>query len=116
VDVQPGVKRGVEATPLVVDGISTSPHRGAVVHAIDVRTGKRLVSFDPKSRRARGKGGAATLSNRGVALQRQGLRRLVRRRLIRSTPPRQGLGERPLLDRTRPYTITARRAWSAARS
>ena len=36
--------RGVEATPLVVDGIMYVTASWSVVHAVDVRTGKRLWS------------------------------------------------------------------------
>jgi quinohemoprotein ethanol dehydrogenase len=39
--------RGVEATPLVVDGIMYQTASWSVVHAIDARTGKRIWSFDP---------------------------------------------------------------------
>src|SRR5438445_10124075 len=50
--------RGVEATPLVVDGIMYVTASWSVVHAIDARTGKRLWSYDPKGGRAKGdKGG-----------------------------------------------------------
>ena len=40
--------RGVEATPLVVDGIMYVTASWSMVHAIDARTGKRLWTFDPK--------------------------------------------------------------------
>ena len=40
--------RGVEATPLVVDGVMYLTASWSIVHAIDVRTGKRLWIFDPK--------------------------------------------------------------------
>src|SRR5262249_9708769 len=40
--------RGVEATPLVVDGIMYESASWSVVHAIDVRTGKRIWMYDPK--------------------------------------------------------------------
>ena len=40
--------RGVEATPLVVDGIMYVSASWSIVHAIDVRTGQRLWTFDPK--------------------------------------------------------------------
>src|SRR6195256_4892592 len=39
--------RGVEATPLIVDGIMYVSASWSVVHAIDVRTGKRIWTYDP---------------------------------------------------------------------
>ncbi|HEX4416838.1 MAG TPA: PQQ-dependent dehydrogenase, methanol/ethanol family [Kofleriaceae bacterium] len=60
--------RGVESTPLVVDGIMYVTASWSVVHAIDVRTGKRLWSFDPKVPRSMGEKGCCDVVNRGVAL------------------------------------------------
>jgi quinohemoprotein ethanol dehydrogenase len=60
--------RGVEATPLVVDGVMYVTASWSVVHAIDVRTGKRLWSFDPKVPRSVGEKGCCDVVNRGVAL------------------------------------------------
>jgi quinohemoprotein ethanol dehydrogenase len=60
--------RGVEATPLVVDGIMYVTASWSVVHAIDVRTGKRLWTFDPKVPRSFGEKGCCDVVNRGVAL------------------------------------------------
>ncbi|MBO9646198.1 MAG: PQQ-binding-like beta-propeller repeat protein, partial [Pseudacidovorax sp.] len=60
--------RGVEATPLVVDGVMYVTASWSVVHAIDVRTGQRLWSFDPQVDRAKGYRGCCDVVNRGVAL------------------------------------------------
>lgn len=60
--------RGVEATPLVVDGVMYVTASWSVVHAVDVRTGKRLWSFDPQVDRAKGYKGCCDVVNRGVAL------------------------------------------------
>jgi quinohemoprotein ethanol dehydrogenase len=46
--------RGVEATPVVIDGVMYVTASWSIVHAIDVRTGKRLWVFDPKVDRAYG--------------------------------------------------------------
>ncbi|MDO8778703.1 MAG: PQQ-dependent dehydrogenase, methanol/ethanol family, partial [Burkholderiaceae bacterium] len=40
--------RGVEATPLVVDGIMYVSASWSIVHAIDVRSGKKIWTFDPQ--------------------------------------------------------------------
>ena len=46
--------RGVEATPVVVDGIMYQTASWSVVHAIDARTGKKLWSYDPGVDREKG--------------------------------------------------------------
>jgi quinohemoprotein ethanol dehydrogenase len=60
--------RGVEATPLVVDGIMYVTAPWSIVHAIDVRTGKRLWTYDPQVRRDLGYKACCDVVNRGVAL------------------------------------------------
>jgi len=60
--------RGVEATPIVVDGIMYQTASWSVVHAIDARTGKRIWSFDPGVDREKGYKGCCDVVNRGVAL------------------------------------------------
>ena len=60
--------RGVEATPLVVDGIMYVTASWSVVHAVDVRTGRKIWSYDPKVDRAKGFRGCCDVVNRGVAL------------------------------------------------
>src|SRR5690606_7923043 len=62
--------RGVEATPLVVDGIMYVSASWSIVHAIDARTGKRLWTYDPKVPREAGYRGCCDVVNRGVALYR----------------------------------------------
>jgi PQQ-dependent dehydrogenase (methanol/ethanol family) len=60
--------RGVEATPVVVDGVMFVSASWSIVHAIDVRTGKRLWVYDPKVDRAAGYKGCCDVVNRGVAV------------------------------------------------
>lgn len=60
--------RGVEATPVVIDGIMYVTASWSVVHALDVRTGKRLWTFDPKVNKADGYKGCCDVVNRGVAV------------------------------------------------
>jgi len=62
--------RGVEATPLVVDGIMYVTASWSIVHAIDVRTGQRLWTFDPQVPREMGYRGCCDVVSRGVALHR----------------------------------------------
>ena len=60
--------RGVEATPVVVDGIMYQTASWSVVHAIDARIGKKLWSFDPGVDREKGYKGCCDVVNRGVAV------------------------------------------------
>ena len=46
--------RGVEATPIVVDGIMYVTAPWSIVHAIDARTGEKIWTFDPQSPRDEG--------------------------------------------------------------
>jgi quinohemoprotein ethanol dehydrogenase len=60
--------RGVETTPIVVDGVMYVTGPWAIVHAIDARTGKRLWTFDPKTPRRIGRAACCDVVNRGVAI------------------------------------------------
>ena len=60
--------KGVEATPVVVDGIMYVTATWSIVHAIDVRTGARIWTYDPKVPREIGYKGCCDTVNRGVAL------------------------------------------------
>jgi outer membrane protein assembly factor BamB len=62
--------RGVEATPLVVDGLMYVTASWSIVHAIDARTGKARWVYDPKVPREIGFKGCCDVVNRGVALHR----------------------------------------------
>jgi quinohemoprotein ethanol dehydrogenase len=64
---------GVEATPIVVDGIMYVTAPWAIVSAIDARTGQNLWTFDSQSPRGEGYKLCCDVVNRGVRLQRQGL-------------------------------------------
>src|SRR6516162_3644577 len=61
-------ERGIEATPVVVDGIMYQTAPWSVVHAIDARTGKRIWTFDPEVDRHKSYRGCCDVVNRGVAL------------------------------------------------
>jgi len=63
-----GTKRGVEATPLVVDGIMYLTGPWSLVFAIDARTGELLWKYDPKVSKKTGKIACCDVVNRGVAL------------------------------------------------
>src|ERR1700733_4840948 len=63
-----GTTRGLEATPLVEDGIIYTSGNWSVVYAIDAKTGKVRWTFDPKVQRARAYFICCDVVNRGVAL------------------------------------------------
>lgn len=63
-----GTTRGIEATPLVVDGIMYISGPWSLVYAIDVRKGALLWTFDPKVPREYGEKACCDVVNRGVAL------------------------------------------------
>ena len=61
-------RRGVEATPIVVDGIMYATASWSVVHALDAVTGEELWVYDPEVDPAWGYKGCCDVVNRGVAI------------------------------------------------
>ncbi|WP_426441332.1 PQQ-dependent dehydrogenase, methanol/ethanol family [Bradyrhizobium genosp. P] len=61
-------ERGIEATPVVVDGIMFQTGPWSIVHAIDAHTGKKIWSFDPGVNRGEAYKGCCDVVNRGVAV------------------------------------------------
>jgi quinohemoprotein ethanol dehydrogenase len=101
--------RGVEATPLVVDGIMYVSASWSIVHAIDARTGRRIWTFDPKVAREAGYKGCCDVVNRGVALHQGKVfvgaydGRLI---ALDAATGRTVWEKDTIIDRSRPYTIT----------
>jgi len=101
--------RGVQATPIVVDGVMYVTAPWSIVHAIDVRSGEKLWVYDPEVPREYGEKGCCDVINRGVAVY--GGKVFVGSfdgRLI-ALDARSGEREwevDTLIDRSRPYTIT----------
>ncbi len=101
--------RGVESTPLVVDGIMYVTASWSVVHAVDARTGKRLWTYDPKVDREKGYKGCCDVINRGVALYKGKVYvgaydgRLI---ALDAATGKVAWEKDTLIDRSRPYTIT----------
>lgn len=65
-----GTARGLEATPLVENGVIYSTGEWSVVYALDARSGAVLWTYDPKVPRARARSICCDVVNRGVALYR----------------------------------------------
>ncbi len=60
--------RGVEATPLVKDGVMYTTSAWSIVYAFDAKTGKQLWTYDPKVPKDHDKYVCCDVVNRGVAL------------------------------------------------
>jgi len=63
-----GTERGVEATPLVADGVLYVSAPWSLLHALDAATGEHLWSYDPQVPRAYARHICCGVVNRGVAL------------------------------------------------
>jgi quinohemoprotein ethanol dehydrogenase len=63
-----GTTRGMEASPLVVDGIMYLTGPWSMVYAVDVRKGEVIWTFDPEVPKEYGEKGCCGVVNRGVAL------------------------------------------------
>ncbi len=59
--------RGLEATPIIVDGVMYATGSWSVVFALDARTGKLLWKWDPQAPRSYGARACCDVVNRGVA-------------------------------------------------
>lgn len=62
------LKRGHEATPIVVDGVLYATGSWSVVFALDAKTGEELWRFDPEVPKAVGAKACCDVVNRGVAV------------------------------------------------
>ncbi len=100
--------RGLEATPLVVDGVLFTTGSWSVVFAIDARTGRQLWRYDPQVPRETGPKGCCDAVNRGVALFKDKVYvgtfdgRLIALDATSGEP----VWEVVTVDRSKPYTIT----------
>ena len=60
-------RRGIEATPLVIDGVMYVTGAWSIVYALDARTGEALWVYDPQVPREYGRYACCDAVNRGVA-------------------------------------------------
>jgi len=63
-----GTKRGIQTTPIVVDGILYATGPWSVVYAIDARDGKMLWTYDPEVPREKSTNFCCGVINRGLAI------------------------------------------------
>ncbi len=103
-----GTTRGLQASPIVVDGTMYTTGTWSVVYALDAKTGRELWKYDPEVPRAWGRYLCCDAVNRGVAVWKGALYlgtidgRLVS--LDAKTGARRW--EVNTIDRTKPYSIT----------
>jgi len=105
---QTKTKRGLEATPLIVDGVMYTTGTWSVVYAIDARTGKELWKYDPEVPGAYGAKACCDVVNRGLAVYKGRVysATLDGRLVALDGETGEPVWEVVTVDRKRPYTIT----------
>lgn len=63
-----GTSRGIEATPIIHDGIMYVTSTWNIVHALDARTGAKIWEFDPEVDKEQAAYACCDVVNRGVAI------------------------------------------------
>ncbi len=63
-----GVSRGIEATPIIHDGVMYVTGSWNIVHALNAKTGAPIWSFDPEVDKSRASVMCCDIVNRGVAI------------------------------------------------
>ena len=104
-----GDTRGLEATPIVVDGRLFTTGNWGIVHALDAKTGKEIWSFDPKVPGHWARYGCCDIVNRGVAVWKGNVyvASFDGRLIALDGETGKKIWEVNTIDRERPYTITA---------
>lgn len=100
--------RGLEATPIVRDGVMFTTGAWSIVYAIDARTGKKIWKYDPKVPGAWGRKGCCDIVNRGVAVWGDAVYSATFDGRLIALDVKTGelLWERNTVDRTKSATIT----------
>ena len=103
-----GTTRGLQATPLVIDGRLYATGVWSVVYALDAKTGRELWRYDPQVPRAWGRYACCDAVNRGVAAWGDALFVGTLDGRLVSLDARTGRKrwEVNTIDRSKPYTIT----------
>ncbi|NJN50561.1 MAG: PQQ-dependent dehydrogenase, methanol/ethanol family [Gammaproteobacteria bacterium] len=103
-----GSKRGMEATPIVVDGVMYVTAAWSKVFALDAATGQEIWRYDPKVAGAKGRDACCDVVNRGVAVygERVYVGALDGRLIALERKSGQPVWSVQTTDTTKPYTIT----------
>ena len=101
--------RGLEASPIIVDGKLFTTGSWSVVFAIDARSGKQLWKWDPKVPGAYGQRACCDVVNRGVAVYKGKVYvgTLDGRLVALDAETGKLLWQVVTVDQKKPYTITA---------
>ena len=103
-----GTDRGLEASPIVVDGIMYTSGSWSVVFANDARTGELIWQFDPKVPKAWGVNACCDVVNRGVSVWkgRVYVGTIDGRLIALDAATGEVAWDVNTIDKTKPYTIT----------
>ncbi|MBW2294279.1 MAG: PQQ-dependent dehydrogenase, methanol/ethanol family [Deltaproteobacteria bacterium] len=103
-----GTTRGLEATPIVVDGVLYTTLTWSVVLALDARTGTVIWRYDPKVPKDVGRKACCDVVNRGVAVHegRVFVGTLDGRLIALDAKDGKQLWEVVTVDQSKNYTIT----------
>ncbi|MBT5158052.1 MAG: PQQ-binding-like beta-propeller repeat protein, partial [Rhodobiaceae bacterium] len=102
--------RGLEASPIVVDGIMYMTSSWSVVYAVDATTGEEIWSYDPEVPGDWARKACCDVVNRGVAVYEGAVYLATLDGYLVSLNAETGeeiWRVNTLIDRKRPYTITA---------
>ena len=100
--------RGVEATPIIVDGIMYVTGAWSIVYALDAKTGKELWVYDPKVSGEDAAKGCCDVINRGVAIHEGKVIVGVFDGRLEALDGKSGklIWSTLTVDKSKPYTIT----------
>ncbi len=104
-----GDTRGLEASPIVVDGRLFTTGNWGIVHALDAKTGKEIWSYNPEVPGHWARYGCCDIVNRGVAVWegKVYVASFDGRLIALDAETGKKIWEVNTIDRERPYTITA---------
>lgn len=100
--------RGIEATPIVHNGVMYATSSWSILHAVDARTGKELWVYDPGADKSVGVDACCDVVNRGVAIKDGVLFLGVIDGRLEAINAKTGkrIWSTQTVDRSRPYTVT----------
>jgi len=103
-----GLKRGHEATPIVIDGVLYITGSWSHVFAVDARTGKEIWHYDPKVNPLDGRKACCDVVNRGVAFYKGKVYVGVLDGRLEALDAKTGkvVWSVVTVDQSKPYTIT----------
>ncbi len=104
-----GMRRGLEASPIVVGGMLFTTGNMGVVYALDAKTGREIWTFDPEVPGEWARYGCCDIVNRGVAIWKGKIyvASFDGRLIALSAETGRKIWEVNTIDRAKPYTITA---------